>query len=197
MIVPEERLDEFMANVRWCTDAMLNNPDWNDWWADEFIDTWSYMDKLTFEQRSMLGMIDTAWGRRNAIRYWLNPDAGLLDFAWVGLSIALGQYTNPELVLAGATAGLMGIVPAVKTEAFWVTREGVVLPKGAKIPKKYVEGKYRSGSYGVDINGVYVEKLRIDPATPLGQKGPNFSHIHLDMKRKHIVTWPWDKFNKK
>lgn len=91
----------------------------------------------------------------------------------------------------------MGIGSSVKTETFWGTREGVVLPKGAKIPSKYVESKYRSGSYGVDINGKYVEKLRIDPATPFGEKAPNFSHIHLNKSGKHRTTWPWGKFNKK
>ena len=36
-------------------------------------------------------------------------------------------------------------------------------------------------------DGKFVEKLRIDPATPPGQKGPNESHFHLNNKGKHYT----------
>ena len=57
---------------------------------------------LSVEQLSLLGQFDTAWARRNAIDYWLDPSFG--GYAWTQFSIAISQYTNPELVLAGATA---------------------------------------------------------------------------------------------
>ncbi len=60
---------------------------------------------------------------------------------------------------------------------YTVTKEGVVLPKGAKILGEFVQNPYRSSSYGVLKDGKIVEKLRIDPATAPGMKGPNYSHF--------------------
>ena len=71
---------------------------------------------------------------------------------------------------------------------FVVTPDGVVLPKGNKykIPDNYVENKYQPGrSFGVESNGKFQEKLRIDPATAPGKKGPTVSHYHLNGKKKH------------
>ena len=77
---------------------------------------------------------------------------------------------------------------------FIVTREGVVLPQGAKIPEYFIENPYYKGaSYGMIENGKFVEKLRIDQATPSGFKGPNQSHFHLN-RGDHIFDsnkWPW------
>jgi len=40
-------------------------------------------------------------------------------------------------------------------------------------------------------NGKFIEKLRIDPATPSGMKGSNFSHYHLNGNGKHLTgNWP-------
>jgi hypothetical protein len=36
-------------------------------------------------------------------------------------------------------------------------------------------------------NNKYEEKLRIDPATPPGKKGPNTSHYHRNRKSTHYV----------
>jgi hypothetical protein len=78
-------------------------------------------------------------------------------------------------------------------KVFLVTKEGVVLPKGAKIPKEFVESPFRSSNYGIFKDGKFIEKLRIDPPTPAGMKGPNFSHYHLNGKSKHLTkNWPWN-----
>ena len=61
-----------------------------------------------------------------------------------------------------------------------VTPDGVVLPKGATIPKNYVPNPNRAGSYGVYRGGKFTERLRIDAGTPKGMKGPNESHIHIN-----------------
>jgi RHS repeat-associated protein len=76
-----------------------------------------------------------------------------------------------------------------------VTRDGVALPPGQKhqIPKGYVENPNRNGSYGVIVNGKFVEKLRIDPATQPGKKGPSYSHYHLDGKSTHYSPRPGSK----
>ncbi len=83
-------------------------------------------------------------------------------------------------------------VSQIESKVFLVTKEGVVLPKGAKIPGEFVENPFRSSSYGIMDKGKFIEKLRIDPATPGGMKGPNFSHFHLDGSSKHLTNnWPW------
>jgi hypothetical protein len=73
-----------------------------------------------------------------------------------------------------------------------VTKEGVALPKGAKIPSEFVENPFRSSNYGIIQDGKFIEKLRIDPATPAGMKGPNYSHYHLNGSGNHLIgNWPW------
>lgn len=80
-------------------------------------------------------------------------------------------------------------------EAIHVTKSGVALPPGAKyqIPEGYVQNPNRSGSYGETVDAKFKERLRIDPPTPTGQKGPNYSHYHLDGKGTHYSPRPGDK----
>jgi RHS repeat-associated protein len=80
-------------------------------------------------------------------------------------------------------------------EAIQVTKSGVALPPGAKhqIPDSYVQNPHRSGSFGELADGKFKERLRIDPATPAGQKGPNYSHYHLEGKGPHYSPRPGDK----
>ena len=68
-----------------------------------------------------------------------------------------------------------------------VTKDGVAFEKSQKytIPKDYVENVHRRASYGVMENGKFKEKLRIDPATLPGRKGPNYSHYHLNNTGTH------------
>jgi hypothetical protein len=63
----------------------------------------------------------------------------------------------------------------------------VALPPGSKykIPDNYVQNPHRQGNYGEIVDGKYKERLRIDPATPKGQKGPNYSHYHKNGKTAH------------
>ncbi len=79
-------------------------------------------------------------------------------------------------------------------EVVHVTPQGVALPAGVKyeIPKNYIENKDRFGSYGEIVNGKFQERLRIDPATPPGAKGPNYSHYHRNAKSKHYSPRPED-----
>lgn len=48
-------------------------------------------------------------------------------------------------------------------------------------------------SFGIIENGKYKEVLRIDPATPPGTRGPNYSHYHKNGKRKHLSPNGKDK----
>lgn len=51
--------------------------------------------------------------------------------------------------------------------------------------QQYINYYYRSSSYGEIVNGRFHEKLRIDPATLPGIKGPNYSHYHRNNKGTH------------
>ena len=88
---------------------------------------------------------------------------------------ALGKLWNTKLVTNIRNRFLSKTVET-NSEAFIATDNGVVLPKGAKIPNEYVQNPYRSSSYGTLENGKFVEKLRIDAPTLPGKKGPNISH---------------------
>ena len=76
-----------------------------------------------------------------------------------------------------------------------VTKVGVALPPGAKhkIPDNYVQNPHRSGNYGEIVNGKFKERLRIDPPTPPGKKGLNYSHYHKNNKGAHYSPRPGDK----
>ena len=79
-----------------------------------------------------------------------------------------------------------------------VTPDGIALPPGRNIPDNLVENPFRSGSYGIiDQNTQkYFEVLRIDPPTPVGRKGPQYSHYHIYGSKEHYAPgyndyWPW------
>jgi hypothetical protein len=95
------------------------------------------------------------------------------------------------------TAAAKGVATAARgaDEAIHVTTSGVALPPGVKhqIPDGYIQNPHRSGSYGEIVDGKFRERLRIDPPTPPGQKGPNYSHYHLDGKGTHYSPKPSDK----
>lgn len=85
---------------------------------------------------------------------------------------------------------------AGKGADYIVTPNGVTVKNidKYKIPDNYIENPHgRTGSYGVMENGKFKEKLRIDPETPSGKKGPNHSHYHLDGKGEHFSPNPKDK----
>jgi RHS repeat-associated protein len=126
-----------------------------------------------------------------AIRYL--PEAlgneiiGQLTFDYIAGAAIAKAYRGARLLGTAAET-----VTQVESKVFLVTKEGVVLPKGAKIPTEFVENPFRSSNYGIIENGKFVEKLRIDAATPPGMKGPNFSHYHLNGGGNHLTgDWPW------
>jgi len=69
-----------------------------------------------------------------------------------------------------------------------VTSDGVALPPDAKyqIPQRFIPNPFgRAGSYGEMVNGKFVERIRIDPATPGWPLRGQPSHYHLDGKNFH------------
>lgn len=114
---------------------------------------------------------------------------GRSAISWLGAGL-LAPKVAPvvESICARGTANTI----AKGREVIHVTPDGVALNADLKyqIPKHFVENIDRSGCYGEIINGKFVEKLRIDPATPPGKKGPNHSHYHLKGKRTHYSPRP-------
>ncbi len=107
-------------------------------------------------------------------------------------SKALGsRLPKPKVDVPGSSGSVGGNFQKV----IHVTKDGIALPANSKykIPDKYLENKHRTGSYGEIENGKFKEKLRIDPATKPGDKGPNYSHYHLDGKGTHYSPRPNDK----
>ncbi|MFZ1829199.1 MAG: RHS repeat-associated core domain-containing protein, partial [Candidatus Competibacteraceae bacterium] len=136
------------------------------------------------------------------------------DFLTDSIDVLSWVLTAADLVAGGPTGE--GILPALALQSLkgklknsvaksgarqaddviHVTKEGVALPPGQKykIPDNYVQNPHgRTGSYGEVENGKFRERLRIDPATPPGQKGPNYSHYHLNGKGTHYSPRPGDK----
>ncbi|MFI0436062.1 MAG: hypothetical protein ACH350_10150 [Parachlamydiaceae bacterium] len=85
------------------------------------------------------------------------------------------------------TNGGMQKVATKVGNVIYVNPQGVAIPPQVKyqIPNHYIENIKRMGSYGEYVNGKFVEKLRIDPATAPGTKGPNYSHYHLNGTSTH------------
>ncbi len=77
-------------------------------------------------------------------------------------------------------------ITKVESKFFIVTKDGVVLPKGAKIPWDLKENTFRSSSYGVIKDGTFIEKIRIDPA-----RFAEPSHFHLNGKGTKLTKWSW------
>ena len=136
---------------------------------------------------------------------WINDPINQVTLIALPLQISRSQLNsgsssagNPTVVLKQAVIEESELLVQTELRAvttqnvFIVTTEGVVLPKGAKIPSEFVQNPFRNSSFGVFEAGKFVEKVRVDPATPAGIKGPNFSHFHLNGKSKHLINnWPW------
>jgi len=124
---------------------------------------------------------------------WYRRASGRCDADYTIEKAFVGGYIGTRGILALIDFVRTVTTPAKTESVFTVTKDGVVLPKGARIPDEFVQNPYRSSNYGIIENGNYVEKVRIDYGTPPGFKGPNDSHFHLD-NGKHIfdpTRWPW------
>jgi RHS repeat-associated protein len=103
----------------------------------------------------------------------------------------IGELPTPKYNIPEPPA----IAEAKDINVYTVTKDGVVLPKGAIIPEMFIENPNRNSNYGIIKEGKYLEQIRIDPGTIPGIKGPNESHFHLN-NGKHIfdaTKWPWWK----
>ena len=100
---------------------------------------------------------------------------------------ATTQAVQKTAVTAERQLASKGLKEVVKgRDVIHVTPQGVAIPSDAKykIPKHFVENKNRMGSYGEFVKDKFVEKLRIDPPTPTGMNGPNYSYYHRSCNPK-------------
>jgi hypothetical protein len=118
-------------------------------------------------------------------------------FGLVGRAGSVGkavQSTQKEILLLPFLERQKALRPAMPQHGvIYVTEGGVALPPRVSIPNGYVGNPNRAGSYGEIVNGKFQERIRIDPATSPGQKGPNYSHYHLNGKGTHYSSRPGDK----
>ena len=103
--VPANRMSEFLSVLeasRWDLDR-LNSRGWNDYWKSEFG-----LADIQFNEAALrvLDMFHSNWSRNAAAAYLLKPTLG--NAFKMGFSEGLSQWTDPELVVAGLSAGLLG-----------------------------------------------------------------------------------------
>lgn len=108
--VPNERLNEFREHLLYTSDYLLNSKGWNEYWTDEFKGTEAF--QATPEQQAVLDMQHSDWARKNGIEYWKNPS--LWNWMKYVTSEVLSQYTDPQLLVGGATIGLKGSPSFIK-----------------------------------------------------------------------------------
>ena len=131
-------------------------------------------------------------GMLNLWSTYLPAGAGLSAGALGGKG-QMGPRNSRVVSIPSSTKRIVQGKVNIEKDVFIITEEGVVLPRGARIPGIFKQNPYRSSSYGIFENGKFIEKLRIDAATQPGLKGPNRSHFHLNSKG-HIFDqskWPW------
>lgn len=108
----------------------------------------------------------------------------IVGFPGVGVAAGVGRAAR---FFSRVRAGVGNTTPS--GNVIHVTSQGVALPPGSKyaIPQRFVQNPHRPASYGTldEGTGKFVEKLRIDPATPRGKPGPERSHYHLNGEDTH------------
>lgn len=108
----------------------------------------------------------------------------IVGFPGVGVAAGMGRVAR---FFSRVRAGVGNTTPS--GNVIHVTSQGVALPPGSKyaIPQRFVQNQHRPASYGTldESTGKFVEKLRIDPATPRGKPGPERSHYHINGEDTH------------
>ena len=123
-MVSEEKKEDFLKNVissAWDEDR-LNSAGWNNYWRDEFE---LAERQLTEAEIAVADMFHSNGARNNAIAYFLKPDIG--NALKLGITEALNQWLDPELVASGLSAGIAGLAN---------------MPKAINVPKAASAGSY-------------------------------------------------------
>jgi len=139
--IPKEQLEEFKNNVNHTSQEQRDSKSWNNYWKCEILGF-----ETDYDMENVLGRFNSQWSRQNAIDFLQEPSAW--NALMMGFSEALSQWTNPELVVAGLTGGVLGL------ESYSVIKNGIKFPGNnpAKAPKGY-EWRGKPGSKPGDANG--------------------------------------------
>jgi RHS repeat-associated protein len=142
--------------------------------------------ELSGAQEGLLSMMNSDWSRKNAISYWQNPTIGnSMAFAF---SEALSQWTNPELVVAGLSAGVAGFSSVSRTSVYrvyggdakasgfsWTPKNpGKVsnFRNAAGLPSGGASGANNTGRFVIKGTANYRDIIKSRSALPLdGNKG--------------------------
>ncbi len=134
--------------------------------------------------------VSTGYDLYDAGRTLADSDAGAGDKVLAVATVGAGLYLpGPGRMYREGAETVVDVTKGggKADDVIHVTSDGVAVPADSKykIPDDYVQNPHRSGNYGEIVDGKFKERLRIDPPTPPGQKGPNYSHYHKNGKGKH------------
>jgi hypothetical protein len=143
---------------------------WNDHWKSEF----GLADKqLSDSQIAHLEMLNSDWSRENAVEFWLNPTAENAFLA--SFSEAMSQWTNPELVVAGLSAGVAGYLATLRSVAGSV--DDAANSARTWLGKDYRTITNKAGD-NIFMSKDGLRKMRFDIKNSHGDK----PHLHLEQK---------------
>ena len=104
--VPDDRIADFLALLQassWDVNR-IHSSGFNDYLKGEYgLADYQFSEA----QLNALDQFSTTWSRNNAARFMLNPT--MVNALRMGLSEVLSQWTNPELVATGLSAGISGL----------------------------------------------------------------------------------------
>lgn len=96
--VTDEKRQGFDAAVKGTKNT--DDVDWN-----KSMKTYALGFSLSDKQEAHLSKLNSDWSRKGAINYWKTGKGGMA----FGLKEVLSQWTNPELVVSGISAGVAGL----------------------------------------------------------------------------------------
>ena len=183
-------------------------------WYDPVVGRFTGIDPVGYQEDNIHSFNRYAYANNNPYKF-VDPDgraaflvplvvfilkeaAGEAFEQATGVSTPTVKNLGKKIVKAATKKGVtksVGKATSKSNGVIHVTKNGVALPSGSKykIPNNYAQNPHRSGSYGEIVNGKFKERLRIDPPTPPGQKGPNYSHYHKNGKGTHYSPRAVDK----
>ena len=149
--VPDDRIADFLALLQassWDVNH-IHSSGFNDYLKGEYgLADYQFSEA----QLNALDQFSTTWSRNNAARFMLNPT--MVNALRMGLSEALSQWTNPELVATGLSAGILGMKGlagrAAKEEIQYSddllkTARSLYPSKAGKIEMHHITPKYLGG----------------------------------------------------
>ena len=174
-MVSEEKKEDFLKNVissAWDEDR-LNSAGWNNYWRDEFE---LAERQLTEAEIAVADMFHSNGARNNAIAYFLKPDIG--NALKLGITEALNQWLDPELVASGLSAGIAGLTNITKAAGTakdigyhtggWVSTSGKGAYNFAERPYVHMQGRDRKVSIQI-LDEVIKNPMHTTP-DPQGSK---------------------------